>query len=110
RRAGAVGASGARCGLTASLGVWVWLNRGNLPEQYARQLRSSVGINAFLIVLVSMQPNVSWEGHLGGAVGGALLSVPLHYQRFGNVGQRLASWLGLALIPLAAIALAFAVH
>lgn len=109
-RAGAVGASGALCGLIASLGVWVWLNRGNLPEQYARQLRSSVGINAFLIVLVSMQPNVSWEGHLGGAVGGALLSVPLHYQRFGNVGQRLASWLGLALIPLAAIALAFAVH
>lgn len=109
-RAGAVGASGALSGMITSLGVWLWLNRGSLPEQYRAQMSASVGTSLLMLILISMQANVSWEGHLGGALGGLLLSVPLHYQRFGNLWQRLLSWLGFVIIPLAAVALAYQVH
>ena len=104
---GAVGASGSLCGLITSFGVWLWLNRAHLGEQFTAQMLSRVGLNLVLIAIVSTMPNVSWEGHLGGAIGGILLSIPLHYQRFGNAWQRLLSWPMLLAIPLVALAAAY---
>ncbi|GEM_PF-4322859 len=106
----ALGASGSISGLLTSIGAWLWLNRDCLPQQVTSQMLSRVGINLLLLVGVSLMPHVSWEGHLGGALGGALLSVPLHYQRFGQAWQRFLSWLGFVLIPLGAVALAYLVH
>lgn len=103
----AVGASGAICGLLGSFAVWLWLNRRYMPEQLTASWRSSIIINLFLMAAISTLPRISWEAHLGGAVGGALFSIPLHYQRFGLPWQRLVSWLGFLAIPAAAIALGY---
>ena len=106
----ALGASGSISGLLTSLGAWLWLNRDCLPEQVTSHMLSRVGINLFLLVGISLMPNVSWEGHLGGAVGGVLFSLPLHYQRFGRGWQRLLGWLGLIAVPIAAVLIAYLVH
>jgi membrane associated rhomboid family serine protease len=106
----AVGASGAICGLLTSLGVWVWLNRDCLPEQVSAYLMSRVGMNLVLLVIISLQPRVSWQGHLGGAIGGALVSIPLHYDRFGLLWQRLVSWFAIIAIPLASAAAAYLIQ
>jgi len=84
-----IGASGALCGLLASLGVWVMLNREYLPPALARSLSRNVTINLVFIAIMSfMIPNVSWEGHLGGAVGGALASFPLQVSRYASTWPR----------------------
>jgi hypothetical protein len=44
-------------------------------------------------------PGVSWAGHLGGAVAGALVAGPLLYARFGPPGVRLLGYAGVALVP-----------
>ena len=106
----AVGASGSICGLLTSLGVWVWLNRDCLPEQISSYLMSRVGTNIVLLVIISLMPGVSWQGHLGGAIGGALVSIPLHYDRFGVTWQRLVSWLAIIAIPLASAAAAYMIQ
>jgi membrane associated rhomboid family serine protease len=106
----AVGASGAICGLLTSLGVWVWLNRDCLPEQVSGYLMSRVGTNLILLVIISLQPRVSWQCHLGGAIGGALVSIPLHYDRFGRFWQRAVSWLALMAIPLASAGAAYLIQ
>lgn len=103
----AVGASGAICGLLGSFAVWLWLNRDCMPDQVTASWRSSIIINLFLMAAISTIPRVSWEGHLGGVIGGALFSIPLHFQRFGVPWQRLVSWLGFLVIPAAAIAMGY---
>jgi membrane associated rhomboid family serine protease len=106
----AVGASCSICGLLTSLGAWVWLNRDCLPERLSNYLMSRVGTNLVLLVIISLMPGVSWQGHLGGAIGGALVSIPLHYDRFGQLWQRLISWLAIIAIPLASAAAAYVVQ
>ena len=106
----AAGASGAISGLLTSVGVWLWLNRDCLPEQFTSHMTTQLGISLLMLVVISTFPNVSWEGHLGGAVGGALVSVPLHYERFGRLWQRVVSWIAIVMIPLAGIAAAYFVQ
>ena len=107
----AVGASGAICGLLGSFAVWLWLNRDCLPEHVTAAWTSSIITSLMLMVVISLPigplKRVSWEGHLGGVVGGALFSIPLHFQRFGVPWQRVVSWLALPLIPAAAIWLGY---
>ncbi len=102
-----VGASGALCGLLGSLGVWVMLNRDYLPPYLAASLSRNVTINLVLIAILSIYiPNVSWEGHLGGAVGGALASFPLQRSRYGETAARRAvGTVGTLLVPLLFIGL-----
>ncbi len=102
------GASGALCGILASMGVWVMLNRPYLPPTIASSWMRSIIINVFLITIISLFPGVSWAGHLGGAIAGAIIAVPLVYSRFGRGAQ---SWLGTAgafAVPVAGLLLAVA--
>jgi hypothetical protein len=87
------GASGAVCGLLASMLVWVYFNRPYLPRDLASTWTRQILINIMLIALISMIPGVSWAGHLGGGVAGMIVAVPLAYLRF---GQGVARWAGLA--------------
>ncbi len=75
---GSVGASGAIAGLLTSLGVWAWVHRRYLPPQFVEQHFRMVGINLILLVGIGfVLPNIGMAGHVGGAIGGAILSVPL---------------------------------
>jgi membrane associated rhomboid family serine protease len=106
----AVGASGAISGLLTSLAVWLWLNKGYLPEQLTAHMMSRVGACLMMLVILSLLPGVSWEGHLGGALGGALVSLPLHWQRYGPLWLRLVSYAALVAIPLGSVAVAYFVQ
>ncbi|MCI0642199.1 MAG: rhomboid family intramembrane serine protease [Gemmataceae bacterium] len=97
-----VGASGAICGLMGSFGAWVFLNKQYLPPQVVSQFTRAIMTNLILMVVISTMPGISWEGHLGGAVGGALYSFPLNNHRYGSPLARRIAWLGLILLPLAA--------
>lgn len=103
----AVGASGAICGLLGSLGIWVLLNREHLPPAMASGLTRMVLINLVLLFVISVAiPGVSWQGHLGGAVGGALASFPMQLSRHGHGPvQRTLGLLASLLVPLVFLAL-----
>jgi membrane associated rhomboid family serine protease len=101
-----IGASGAICGLFASLAISLWLNREHLPDELRAGWQRIIGQNLLLIVIISIMPNVSWEGHLGGAIGGALVSIPLHYLARGPLPRRLMALLGVVAIPAVALAIA----
>ncbi len=74
----AAGASGAIAGLLASIGVWAWAHRRFLSPKFVEANFRMLGINLLLLVGIGfVMPNVSMAGHIGGAIGGALLSVPL---------------------------------
>lgn len=78
----AVGASGAICGVFSALGVSIYMNRRHLPPQHLQAATRSFTQNILLIVLISMPGlglNVSWSGHLGGAIGGILMTPPLEW-------------------------------
>ena len=93
------GASGALCGVLATEAVWVFLYGRYLPQQMARRGRQQILTTVVLLVVISLVPRVSWEAHLGGAVAGGVMALLLHWQRFGPVSA--ASWLLMALVPLA---------
>ncbi len=105
-----VGASGALCGLLASVGIWVLLNREHLPPALASALSRNVMINLVLIgVLSFMVSRVSWEGHLGGALGGALASFPLQWSHYGERWwQRALGFVGTVLVAAFFVVLVFA--
>ncbi len=101
----AVGASGALCGLLASMGVWAYLNRPYLgPDLSSRLLRATM-TNILLIVIISLMPRISAMGHLGGGVAGAVVAVPLVFHRFGRGAQRLLGALGTVAVLLIEIGL-----
>jgi rhomboid protease GluP len=104
----AVGASGAISGMLTSLGVWVMLNRAHLPPALASGLTRMVMINLVILAVVSMQSGVSWEGHLGGAVGGALASFPLQVSRHGGTWRStILGTLGTLLVAAVFLVLAY---
>ena len=100
----AIGASGALCGLITSLGVWVYMNRGHLPPQIVSSWLNTVFMNLVLMVIISTFPRVSWAGHLGGAVAGALVSIPLNFHRYGQGLQKLGGLIGILFVPLIGLA------
>jgi rhomboid protease GluP len=103
-----VGASGAICGLLGSLGVWVMLNRDHLPPELAAGLTRMVTINILILGGISFMSGISWQGHLGGALGGALASFPLQLSRYSDkLGQRLLGFGGTVLVAVAFLAFAF---
>src|SRR5205085_3782365 len=106
----AVGASGALCGILTSMGVWVYLNRNFLPPNIVSSWMNNVITNIVLITLISILPGlrVSWEGHLGGALAGVLVSVPLNYQRFGSGWQKAFGLVGILAVPV--LSLGIVVH
>lgn len=66
---GTVGASGAVFGL---FGIWLgsaWVQRGSAAgNAQLRSILTLLAINAF----ISLLPGISWQGHLGGLVGGVV--------------------------------------
>ena len=98
-----VGASGALCGLLTSLGVWILLNKNALPPQLVSNGMRTVVINLVLMTIISTQGGISWQCHLGGAIGGAVVSVPLNYHRFGQGWQKILGLIGTIAVPLAAL-------
>jgi len=66
-----IGASGAIFGLLGALLVVAFKVGGNV-----QQLLILLGINAVITLTI---PNVSWQGHLGGLLGGVLVAVVLVY-------------------------------
>lgn len=98
-----VGASGALTGIFASLAVWLVLRRHSLHPAAAAELTRVIVINTFLMVMLSLMPGVSWSGHLGGGLGGALAALPLYWHATArSLWQR-----GLALVAAAAIPVGF---
>jgi membrane associated rhomboid family serine protease len=88
-----LGASGAVFGLMGALLVLAVKVRGDV-----RGILTWVGLNALITVLV---PNISWQGHLGGFLGGlvicvALVYAPRRHRTFWQVAGMVA--VGLALL------------
>ncbi len=82
-----LGASGAIYGLFAALAVIV--------HKIGGDLRSLGGLLLINLVITFAVPNISWQGHLGGFVGGALITGLLVYAPKGPRRPRV-QWLGIA--------------
>jgi rhomboid protease GluP len=95
---GAAGASGSLFGIFMALLVWYWLNYDHLPANLIQEWSRALTINLVLLIAVNFVPNVSWAGHLGGAIGGALAALLLHVNRFHP--SRIIRWLALAGVPM----------
>lgn len=105
---GGAGASGSLCGIFASMAVFIMWNREHLPPQFVSQSMRQLMLNAIIIVIISTAvPNVSGSGHLGGAIAGAVVSVPLMYTLFGKGWKRWLGWLGVLAVPVACVGLVF---
>jgi membrane associated rhomboid family serine protease len=97
-----LGASGAICGVLTSLAAWAWLLRRYLPREFVQAHVRIVGINLFILVIIGSSMNVSNTCHAGGAVAGAILTIPLLLlDRAATTPQRI-----LGAVLLAAIAAA----
>ena len=95
------GASGSMFGLFAALVVWFGLNYQHLPGQVIDAFKRNLGINLILLVGINFVPGVSWQGHLGGAIGGALAALLLHIQRFHpSAPVRALALLALPFVPI----------
>ncbi len=95
------GASGGICGLLGAMGAWLIINRNHLPAEVRRGWTRALVINAILIGGISLIPGVSALGHLGGALGGALVGWALALiARGGNSRQ-----MGVSILLVAVVAL-----
>ncbi len=94
-----LGASGAIYGLFAALAV--------LVHKVGGDLRSLGGLLVVNLLITFAVPNISWQGHLGGFVGGALITALLVYAPQGR-RRSAVQWAGigavLALVVLAVVA------
>jgi len=95
-----VGASGAICGLLGSMLTWLLLNKAHLPPHLVSNWQRSIMTNIILIAILSIMPGVSWAGHLGGGVTGALVAAPLNLARFGEGVKRGLGWAGMLAITV----------
>jgi len=106
---GGAGASGSLCGIFASMAVFIMWNREHLPPQFVSQSMRQLLLNAIIIVIISTAiPNVSGSGHLGGAIAGAVVSIPLMYTLFGRGWQRWLGWVGVFAVPAACMGIVLA--
>jgi rhomboid protease GluP len=96
------GASGAIWGLMAAVLVWLIRCRAHLPADLAAENLQRVLVVIGFNAILSFAPNISWEGHLGGAITGALVSICLYYL---EPGMRLVRKLCAALALLVIVAL-----
>jgi membrane associated rhomboid family serine protease len=95
------GASGCLFGIFVALVVWFWLNRGYLPERLIENWKNNLATNVILLIAINFLPNISWQGHLGGAIGGLLTALLLHVQRFHPAPAiRNLALVGVPIIPL----------
>jgi membrane associated rhomboid family serine protease len=101
----AAGASGAICGLFGAMAMWLFLNKGHLPQRIVQAWQSNIFMNVVLMVIISLMPGISWSGHLGGAVAGAIVAVPLNWAHFGVGPQRWLGWVATAAIAIVGFAL-----
>lgn len=85
-----LGASGAIFGLLGALAVVAYKVGGDV-----RSILGWVGANLVITFLI---PNISWQGHLGGLVGGALLAAVVVYAP--KQRRNLVQWGGIALFAL----------
>jgi membrane associated rhomboid family serine protease len=92
-----VGASGAIYGLFGALGIVAHKVGGDL-----RGLFGLLVINLFITFAV---PGISWQGHVGGLLGGALIAALFVYAPRRH--RALVQWGGVALFTVALLALAF---
>ena len=93
-----VGASGALFGLLGAL--LVTARKAGLQSQWLLQ-NLALGV---VITVVGWQ-QISWQGHLGGFVGGAAAAAVIAYAPKAN--RSVVQWSGLALLTVALLALAF---
>lgn len=93
------GASGAIWGVLGSLLAWLILYRQYLPRDVAADWARRLWIVFLLNGAVSLLPGISWEGHLGGGVGGFVAAGLLNALRHGTWPRRI-----LALLLLSALA------
>lgn len=89
-----LGASGAIFGLMGALAVVALKVRGE-----AQQVLVWIGIN---LVITFAIPGISWEGHLGGLVGGALMGAAMVYAP--KPRRALVQWGTVAVVALVAVA------
>ncbi len=90
-----LGASGAIYGLFGAYAVIAHKARGDL-----RSIATLLAVNLFITFAI---PNISWQGHLGGIVGGALIAAVIAYAP--RARRSLVQGLGLAGFLLVLVAL-----
>lgn len=66
------GASAALWGLLSALVVWLFTYRSQLPALLFQRALFRLGTVILLNLLLGLVPGISWSGHLGGALWGAL--------------------------------------
>jgi rhomboid protease GluP len=76
------GASGCLFGLFVAMAVWFYFNRQYLPERLIQDWSRNLTTNAIILIFVNFLPNISWQAHLGGAIGGLFAALLLHVNRF----------------------------
>ncbi len=101
------GASGCLFGIFMALLVWFYFNRNHLPEGLIQDWSRNLAMNAFLLFAINFFPGVSWQGHLGGAIGGLLAALLLHLNRFHP--SPVVRFLALAALPIIPLAFFLAV-
>lgn len=95
------GSSGCLFGIFAAMIVWFVLNRQHLPPNVIQMWSRGLGINILLLVAINFFPGISWQGHLGGAIGGFLAALLLHVQRFHPIrAVRILALFAVPLVPL----------
>lgn len=86
------GASGAIWGMLMSLVAWLALYRHTLPPDIAVDWTRRLVVVIVLNAMFSLMPIVSWQAHLGGAVGGFVAALLLNSISMGRGRWRVLSF------------------
>lgn len=95
------GASGAIWAVQTALVVWLVRYREHLPEANVRAALQSLALVMFLNGGLSFAPGISWEGHLGGALVGAVGGILLDIARPVETRRGLWALAGFGLLAIA---------